>query len=92
MNEAAGLRAPRPLRRGVFVSAKKDRLARPSTLLWCLGSRGQLEPYQGGTDLALDRGHQACVAARSGRVDASHPLGREARDIMWAAGLGARAA
>ena len=37
---------------------------------------------------AFDRGHQRGVAAGRGGVDAGHPLGREARDIMRAAGLG----
>ena len=41
---------------------------------------------------AFERGHQAGVAAGRGGVDAGHPLGREARDIMRAAGLGPGAA
>src|SRR5690242_8845179 len=41
---------------------------------------------------ALERRHQARVAAGSRRVDARHPLGREARDVMRAAGLRAGAA
>src|SRR5947208_2919035 len=35
----------------------------------------------------FDRSHEACIAARSGRVDASDPLGGEAGDIVWAARL-----
>jgi hypothetical protein len=33
----------------------------------------------------LDDGHQGRVAARRGRVDAGHALGREARDIVGTA-------
>ena len=36
---------------------------------------------------ALDRRHQAGVAAGGGSVDAGHPLGREAGDVVRAAGL-----
>src|SRR4051812_791219 len=41
---------------------------------------------------AVDGGHQARVATGCGRVDASHALSREARDIMRSAGLGTSAA
>ena len=44
------------------------------------------------TRLSFQRGHQARVAARGGGVDAGHPLGREARDIMRTAGFGPGAA
>ena len=40
----------------------------------------------------VDRRHQRGIAARGRRVDAGHALGREARDIMRAAGLGPGAA
>src|SRR5262249_560468 len=44
--------------------------------------------YQTGTTLALQRRHQARIATGRGGVDAGHPLGREARDIMRPARLG----
>src|SRR5678815_3497610 len=39
--------------------------------------------------LAFQRGHQAGVAARRGRVDAGDALGGETGDVMWSAGFGA---
>src|SRR4051812_46369761 len=40
----------------------------------------------------VERGHQRCVAAGGGGVDAGDALGREAGDVMRAAGFGPGAA
>src|SRR5438270_3921262 len=100
-DEAAGLRATRPLRRGVFVSVDwttppvlelRDAASAPEAAWDCASVRQFCRTNDLRRRLSLDRGHQAGVSTCRGRVDAGYALCRETCDIVRSAGLGTRTA